>query len=223
MEFVGFSFHFTDVRGALKALAAVEKLAPPRIESVGAVLQSIKTLADGFYLGWATTVTCGGARAWLTRLPGTFKRGAADVKMCGHHVAPLPGLDYEKMQLLTPEESGYRLKFYHIAPALVDTAVAEVALASAASSAAVRRQLRSLGVVAVATPGAKEIIQAPCACWSLSLLRRDPILVARSNLYTVGAKLAHGSNGIVHHATFNGNGGAAVAAKFFVPTMRIRG
>ena len=213
MEFVGVSFHFAHKPSAVKALAEVAKMGEGRAAR-GIDPSTLQLLVDGFYIGWKSGVTCGGARSWFTRMPGAFRRAAAAVKMCGHHVAPATGLDYEEMKVLTHDESGgYRLTFYQIPRALDDTVVADAASVSAASSSTLSMQSRTLDVVAAAIPGVKEIINAPCACWSLGLIRRGPILAARSNLYTVGSKLGQGSNGIVYRVAFKGNGGANVCAK----------
>ena len=180
MEVVGFSFHFEHKPSAVRALAEVAKLGEGRAAR-GIDPSTLQLLVDGFYIGWKSGVTCGGARSWLTRMPGAFKRTAAVVKMCGHHVAPGPRLDYEEMKLLTHDESGYRLKFYQIPRVLDEAVVADAASASAACYPTLPMQPRTLDVVAAAIPGVKELINAPCACWSLGLLREDPILVARSN------------------------------------------
>ena len=212
MEFVGFSFHFQHKPSCVRALAEVAKLGEGRAAR-GIDPSTLVDLGDGFYIGWKSGVTCGGARSWLSRIPGAFKRTAAVVKMCGHHLPPGPLLDHAEMTLLTTVESGYRLNFYQIPHALGEAVVADAASASVASSATFSLQSRTLGEVAAAIPGVKEIINAPCACWSLGLLRRDPILAARSKLYTVGPELGNGTNGVVYQVTFNGNGGANVCAK----------
>jgi len=145
--------------------------------------------------------------------------------MCGHHSAPRIDLGFEKMKLLTAEERGHQLAFYHIprapggtavpapggtaVPASGGTAVGNGAFVLASASAGFRVHAPTLDVVAAAPPDVKDIIKAPSACWSLGLLRRDTILRERSNLYTVG----QGTNGLVYKVTFSGNGGASLCAK----------
>ena len=103
------------------------------------------------------------------------------------------------MSLLTPEQSGHSLVFYRIDPVAGGPVDGNVALVLAAASSGIPEQSSLLEVVAAEPPGAKEVIAAPSACWSLSLLRRDEILQARSNLYTVGAKFGKGSHGDVYN------------------------
>ena len=145
MGFVGFSFHFTHKPSAVKALAEVAKMGEGRAAR-GIDPSTLQLLVDGFYIGWKSGVTCGGARSWLTRMPGAFNRHAAVVKMCRHHVAPGPRLDSEEMKLLTHDESGYRLHFYQIPRVLDEAVVADAASASAACSPTLYMQPRTLDV-----------------------------------------------------------------------------
>ena len=213
MEFVGFSFHFVNKADADKASAAAARMDEGRAGR-GIDPSSLQLLADGFYIGWSKqNVKCSGARSFLARVPATIDRSAKSVKMCGHHSAPPTDQDYEKMTVLTKEERGGDLAFYQIRLAVGQPVVGNGALAAVASSSSIRVQSSRLPVVAAAAPKATEIIQATSACWSLGLLRRDPILKARSNLYTVGTKLGEGSNGVVFKVTFSGNVEGKLCAK----------
>ena len=212
MDFVGFSFHFANQADADRASAAAARMEQGRAGK-GIDPSSLQRLADGFYIGWVKSVKCSGARSFLSRVPAKIDRSAKSVRMCGHHSAPPTDQDYEKMTLLTMEERGGDLAFYQIRPAVGEPVVGNDALAAVAPSSSIHVQSSRLPEVAAAAPGAREIIQASSACWSLGLLRRDPILNARSNLYTVGTKLGEGSNGVVFNVTFSGNGGGKLCAK----------
>ena len=60
MEFVGFSFHFTDEADSSIALAAVASMERGRAGK-GIDPSSLQRLADGFYIGWVSAVSCAGA------------------------------------------------------------------------------------------------------------------------------------------------------------------
>ena len=212
MDFAGFSFHFANDADSRTALASVVKMEKGRAGK-GIDPSSLQRLADGFYIGWFLSITCSGARSWLMRMPVKIARSAKAVRMCGHHSAPPTDQVYEEMTPLTPTQSGGPLAFYHIPPAVGEPVVANDDLVAAAASSSIPVHSSRLAEVAAAAPEAVEIIQATSACWSLGLLRRGPILNARSNLYTVGTKLGEGAHGLVFNLTFSGNGGAKLCAK----------
>ena len=133
--------------------------------------------------------------------------------MCGHHSVPPEGLAYQAMVKLTPGESGHTLVFYHIAPEPGGSVVVDAALVEAAAVSRIPLLSARLDVVAAVPPGVKEIINARSACWSLGLLRRDTILNARANFYTVGSKLGKGSHGDVFTLTFHDDVTAKLCGK----------
>ena len=120
---------------------------------------------------------------------------------------------------LRHKESGTKLNFfYHIPHAVAGPAIGNDALVAAGASPS-----SMLPEVAAAPPGAADTIQPDSACWSLGLLRRDPILEKRSKAYEVGKMLGQGAHGQVFHLTFKGSPGTRLCAKMLRcddPTQR---